>query len=177
MISIMDAVTAWESDLLDFKKAGGTEHDEEEKKAQLLKLLPAGTAMEVIEQANEKPDSDALIAWYRARSIFRAEHSKMGDGKAHVVDPDVAVEVPPPPLPGDWEREPTEEDITKMNDEELLAFVGNGGRRKGGKAFGKGGFMQRFCGDGGKANANREPPPRTKDDLRCVNCGGTGHLI
>ena len=67
MVSIMDAVTAWESDLLDYKKAGGNDHDEEEKKAQLLKLLPAGTSMEVIEHANEKPDSDALIAWFRAK--------------------------------------------------------------------------------------------------------------
>ena len=37
----MDAVAAWEADMLAFIKAGGTEPDDEDKRAQLIKILPA----------------------------------------------------------------------------------------------------------------------------------------
>ena len=112
----------------------------------------------------------------------------------------VAEEKPQPgtqwsePPPGAWEPPPdswsppdeappqdgvlyaTEEDIASMNDAQLLAFMRAGGRTKG-KGKGKGGKGK---GKGGKmmsrAYAGRPGmPPADRKDIRCINCGGTGH--
>ena len=83
---------------------------------------------------------------------------------------------PPPGVPDMYEL--TEEDVKKMGDQELLAFVRNGGRTGGKGRKGKwGSKTQGLTGWYGKGAKGQDPPPREVGDLRCINCGGTGHTI
>ena len=41
MHSVMDAITLWESDMLAHVKAGGIEPHDEDRRNQVIKLLPA----------------------------------------------------------------------------------------------------------------------------------------
>ena len=191
MTTIMDAVEVYEANMLAFCKAGGTEPADDERRAQLMKLLPANTSMENMQRADEQTTAEELIEWFRRKSIFVSEHGGK-DGGAHITE-----QVPPPlPIwtyngddpelqafyngddgPPDREHEDlTEEDVSAMNDAELLAFVrGGGGFRggtKGGFRKGKGKERQWFKRE---AKTRGEPPPRGAGDLRCINCGGTGH--
>ena len=58
-----------------------------------------------------------------------------------------------------------------MSDSELLAFVRSGGTFKGGKGWRRKGGKK---GDR-KGGKGKDPPPRGRSDLRCINCGGKGH--
>ena len=69
--------------MLAFTKAGGTEPDDEDKRSQLIKILPSNCSMEVMDKADEQPTSDALIDWMRAKQIFHIEHGGK-EGGAHV---------------------------------------------------------------------------------------------
>ena len=72
-----------------------------------------------------------------------------------------------------------------MDDEQLLAFVRNGGRLGGGRkpppgrAAGGGGQQQRQqqrrAGQGFPAAGPGGVPPRGRTDIRYINCNGTGH--
>ena len=61
-----------------------------------------------------------------------------------------------------------------MTHSELLAFVRNGGSFKGGK--GRKGKWGRQGGRKGGQRKGGDPPPRGRSDLRCMNCGGKGHI-
>ena len=172
MTTIMDAVEVYEANMLAFCKAGGTEPADDERRAQLMKLLPANTSMENMQRADEQTTAEELIEWFRRKSIFVSEHGGK-DGGAHITE-----QVPPPPPiwtyngddpelqafyhgddgPPDRECEDlTEEDVSAMNDTELLAFVrGGGGFRggtKGGFRKGKGKGKERQWLKGGAKNA------------------------
>ena len=74
----MDAVAAWEADMLAFIKAGGTEPDDEDKRSQLIKILPSNCSMETLDKADEQTTADSLIDWMRAKQIFHIEHGERG---------------------------------------------------------------------------------------------------
>ena len=80
--SLMEAVSAWESDLLDFVKAGGTEPSDEDQRAALLKILPK-ISMEQLEIATAVPTAEELTVWMRSKETFYREH---GGAEAHVAD-------------------------------------------------------------------------------------------
>ena len=179
--NIMEMVSFWESDLIDFRKAGGEEPDDINKRHQLGKILAGFASMDDLEKANEQLTSDDLIKWFRAKATFQSEHAKSKDGGVHAAETSPIVDVPAPPeIPeGGWEV--SEEDMLRMNDQEFLAFVRNGGRAGGkgkGKNCKKGGFRTGGWYGGKTGPAGRQdPPPKGAEDLRCINCGGHGHRI
>ena len=180
MTTVMDAVAEWRANKLAYAKAEGTPHGDEEERAQLYKILPAGISQDMLSHAHDQPTAFKLLEWMEEKSLFLQEHG--GSAAAHVTEEGV----PPPPQPHDenypppeayWEEdEPvTEEQVAKMFDSELLAFVRKGGSFKGGrptKGGRKGGWRK---GEKGGARKGGEPPPRNRADLRCINCGGKGH--
>ena len=54
MTTIMDAVAAYEADMIDFMKAGGTEPSDEDQRGQLLKIHNMKTAAELIQWMRSK---------------------------------------------------------------------------------------------------------------------------
>ena len=144
--------------------------------------------------AHGQPNAEKLVESMKEKAIFIAEYGGGRDGGAHLADADVSAEPPPPPpdVPAwlrhrrhweedyDEEEEVTEEQVAAMIDTELLAFVRCGGSFKGGKGkngrkggWRKGGFRK----GGGDRRGGGAPPPRGRDDLRCINCGGKGHTF
>ena len=73
--------------------------------------------------------------------------------------------------------------MSTMSDEEILAFVRRGGNFSGKQRPGQrqqrpGGQRQRFNQNGGSRAAGPTGlPPRTRADIRCIYCGGTGHDV
>ena len=70
MLSVMDAVEAWEENKLVYSKAGGTAHDDEEERAQLYKILPDNISQDMLSHAHDQPTADALIDWMREKETF-----------------------------------------------------------------------------------------------------------
>ena len=89
MHSVMDAITLWESDMLAYVKAGGTDPHDEERRNQVMKLLPANISMEELGKSNEvrneqgQRDTDSLIEWLREKETFLLEHGTKAQ-HAHV---------------------------------------------------------------------------------------------
>ena len=158
MATIMDCVDLWEENLIALKKAGGREQEEEDKKAQLMDMLPLGVSFELMSAADEQADSDSLIEWMRKKSRFVQEYG--GNKEVHVAeavaeqrkrdlmdyeaDARAGAYPPPPPFElGESELEASEEDMAKMTDAEILAFV-----RRGGTFSGRGKFPRRPAAGG-----------------------------
>ena len=82
-LHIVDALNKWEADTLAFLKAGGLEPIEEERKAQLMKILQSNGSdwMELLGKADEFTNSAELEAWMRKKGKFMQEHS--GGKEAH----------------------------------------------------------------------------------------------
>ena len=189
MITIMDAVKDWETSKLAFHKAGGTQHSDEEERAQLYKILPTDISEDMLSHAHDKATSPLLIEWMRGKSEFLTEHGKRGrDGGIHVADEQHSFEPPPAPYKdenghiisryNDYDDYSyyydDSVDVSTMNDAEALAFVRKGGKGKGkGKGkYGKGYGDRKGFGKGyGSGNA-QQPPPKDLNDLKCPNCGG-----
>ena len=198
MISIMDYVSLWEENTEAFIKAGGSPVAEEDRCAQLMKILPAGLSFEIMSKADDesKRGSAKLITWMRDKSKFIAEYAP-GKGEVNVM-------AQPPPEPFDNSDDDdsydddniTAKDVRDMDDQELLALVrrggnfggntrgrlgGNtGGNRQAGRTGGQRPGGQRAGGRVGGPNNRRfgnggQPPPRDRQDLRCINCGGKDH--
>ena len=182
MLAVMDAVADWRANKLAYAKAEGTPHGDEEERAQLYKILPAGISQDMLSHAYDQPPAFKLLEWMEEKSLFLQEHG--GSAAAHVTEtPD---DVPPPPTPQDswnyptpeayWEEEEpvSEEQVARMSDSELLAFVRRGGSFKGSRST-KGGRKGGWRKGGSQARKGGEPPPRNRSDLRCINCGGKTH--
>ena len=107
-----------------------------------------------------------------------------------MADADASAQPPPPPPDAPvwsrhrrhWEEdyeeeeEVTEEQVAAMSDTELLAFIRSGGSFKGGKGkFGRKGGWRKGGFKKGDRTGGGAPPPRDRNDLRCINCGGKGH--
>ena len=181
MLAIMDAVADWRAAKLAYAKAEGAPHGDEEERAQLYNILPAGISQDMLSHAHDQPTAHKLLEWMEEKSLFLQEHG--GSAAALLIE-----EVPPPPpvAPADnwgypppeayWEEEEpvSEEQVAKMSDSELLAFVRRGGSLKGGKST-KGGREGCWRKGGSQALKGGEPPPRNRSDLRCINCGGKSH--
>ena len=92
MVHVMDAVADWEANCLAYAKADGASVSEEERRAQVMKLLPP-LSMEELEKANEvvndvgDKDAESLIEWLRAKSIFHSENGAGKPGALHVMAP------------------------------------------------------------------------------------------
>ena len=194
MLSVMDAVEAWEENKLVYSKAGGTAHDDEEERAQLYKILPDNISQDMLSHAHDQPTADALIDWMREKETFLKEHGGKS-GSAHLA---AAAEAQPgsnddwsEPIDqhGGWHGnegdEPmsllTAEQLAEMPDGEIATFIrrkgfnGKGSRKGKGKGKGYGKSGKGYGGGNGKGYG--EPPPRGVADLRCSNCGGKGHAI
>ena len=89
MVTIMDAVGDWEEDEMTYMRAGGRAQDDEERREQLIKILPSGISDDMLSRAADCPSADGLIDWMREKSLFLSEHKS---ASAHVA------EVPPPPM-------------------------------------------------------------------------------
>ena len=127
----------------------------------------------------------------KEKAIFIAAYGGSKDGGAHLADADASAQPPPPPPDAPawsrhrrhWEEdyeeeeEVTEEQVAAMSDTELLAFVRSGGSFKNRKGKGKGKNSRKggWKGDRKGGGWKGEPPPRDRNDLRCINCGGKGH--
>ena len=97
MISIMEAVAAWEENKLAYHKAGGSQHDDEEERAQLYKILPENISQDMLSHAHDQPTAAKLIDWMNEKSQFITEHGGK-QGQAHLMD----TQLPPPPsIPGE----------------------------------------------------------------------------
>ena len=135
----------------------------------------------MLSHANGQPTAETLVKSMKEKAIFIAEYGSK-DGGAHLADADAEAPPPPPEAPAwsrhlcHWEEEEevTEEQVARMTDSELLACVRKGGSFKGGKGrngkWGRKGVSWKGDRAGGGA-----PPPRDRNDLRCINCGGKGH--
>ena len=145
MITIMDAVKDWETNKLAFHKAGGSQHSDEEERAQLYKILPTDISEDMLSHAHDKATAPLLVEWMRGKCEFLSEHSKRGrDGGIHIADEQHRLEPPPPPFrdadgnivpryydDDDYYYYDDSVDVSKMNDAEALAFVRRGGKSKG----------------------------------------------
>ena len=137
MLTVMEAVDEWEFDNIAFRKAGGKEMDSEERLAQLMKLLPTGLSFEMLSKADDFQDPEELIEWLRNKSRFVAEHGSKGE-QLHRVEgqaPPLMTEEGEDEYEGPYFDEDDDDerpDFNKMNDEEILAFVKNGGSFMGG---------------------------------------------
>ena len=183
MLTVMDAVADWRAHKLAYAKAEGSPHGDEEERAQLYKILPAGISQDMLSHAHDQPTAFKLLEWMEEKSLFLQEHG--GSAAAHLTE--APPEVPPPPTaPTDnwgypppeayWEEEEpaSEEQVARMSDSELLAFVRRGGTFKGGEPT-KGGRKGGWRKGGYQTRKGGEPPPRNRSDLRCINCGGKSH--
>jgi hypothetical protein len=174
MLTVMDAVADWRANKLAYAKAEGTPHGDEEERAQLYKILPAGISQDMLSHAHDQPTAFKLLEWMEEKSLFLQEHG--GHAAAHLTE--APADAPPPPsAPTDaWghplqrrdeayyeEDEPaTEEQVALMSDNELLAFVRRGGTFKGGKKGKKGGWRKGGSGGGFGGRKGGEPPPRNR---------------
>ena len=94
----------------------------------------------MLSHAHDQPTAHKLLDWMKEKSLLLQEHG--GSAAAHFTE---APEAPPPPTPPDhwgypppeahWEEEEpvSDEQVARMSDSELLAFVRSGGTFKGGK--------------------------------------------
>ena len=77
-----------------FCRAGGSRPPDEERRAQLMKLLPSGTSMQNMTGMDVQSTAEDLIEGMRRKAIFTSEHGGR-DGGAHVAEG----QHPPPPPP------------------------------------------------------------------------------
>ena len=194
MAAIMEFVALWEEDSEAFIKAGGSAVSEEDRCAQLMKILPHGLSFEIMSKADDesKSGSAKLIDWMRAKSAFISDYS---DKELHVAAADTPSRPPlPPPRYEDHDYDDNSDDnnidISQMSDDELLAFVRNGGGNFGGnnrrtarpqarrndrRDNGRTGGQTGRLGGRPVTRFGTQPPPRDRADIRCINCGGHGH--
>ena len=84
MTTLMNAVAVYESDMIDFLKAGGTEPSDSGQRGQLVKILPK-LSMETLDVAHNIKAGPELIVWMRAKGKF---YKECGGGEAHLHFPD-----------------------------------------------------------------------------------------
>ena len=92
MANIMEYVEMWEKDTGRFIKAGGTKHSDEDKLAQLMKILPPTLSHEMAMRADDYKTPDELKAWMRSKSTFIQERGgkdvvNMAEAECHAAVP------------------------------------------------------------------------------------------
>ena len=135
---VMPYVRAYEQDVAVYYAAGGVKFSDEDRRGQLMKILPSSLSMEMSMTADDKPSYAALREWMTLKATFIQER---GGKEAHLAEAEL--HDPPAPEYEQWheeEPEQTGEDDatafwleTEATDEEALAFVRKGNWRTKGK--------------------------------------------
>ena len=137
--------------------------DEEDLKSSLINMLPGGLSMEFLMKVNEYESYANLKDWLRQKAEFISEH--VGNG-LHTIDHDKHEQ--------EESDELDEDTVAQMEPGQILAML----RTRTGKGAGKGAgrFIKKAYGTGNSGGVSRpEGAQRAKSDLKCVNCGKTGH--
>ena len=135
--------------MLAFRKAGRAEPPDEERRAQLMKLLPSGTSMASMTRAAEQLTPDDFIDLRGRKRHLCPGARRQGRRRPPQRGPDSSTGLDlhrhrrrPVGLLQRQRLAPTrgynelcEDDVASMNSSELLVFVRTGGGFKGGKGW------------------------------------------
>ena len=177
---VEQAIVDWKTTCRLYAEADGPPQDEEARRIALVGMLPQDMYMHIT-MLWELPQYKSYVELekYILKYCKTLKNNKHTARPVHAVDEQPAAAAPPPPEP-DWSEEDLVEherlmsELMSTSDEdrqlEILAVMRNRGFRP--PTRGQGGQRQR---QPAKPAAATYMPPRGRQDISCVNCGGKGH--
>jgi hypothetical protein len=170
---VEDAMTDWDTNLRLFMKAGGKIPDDSTRRLALIELLP----LEVASYVTLHIDLPDLATYDKLRKFvlkyvkIQKNLKRAGHRPAHLVDEKPEEEMGDQDGMSEEEAELLEQ-LAQCEDVEgrieILAVISKRGFRP--PTRGQGGQRRR-----GPPQTGAAPPPRSRNDIVCINCGRKGH--
>ena len=171
---VWQSISDWESLYVRYREAGGGAMEFEDRRGQLLRILPNDMRREAFRRLNDFKTLSSLKEWIREQLEYERDWGMLSKTAIHAKAVEVEqheAENYPKLSPYDVEallaldENASEEEIFAVQ-QKFKRFFPNGG--KGGcKGNGKG---------GGKGGGKGDRAVNSGTDLRCANCGKTGHM-
>jgi len=184
---VWKCIADWETLYTEYMEAGGSPMEFEDRRGQLLRILPKELRKDLFRRLGDFGSVGALKEWIREQlELEKNWHETDSQSRAKAVgmmENDHPEVMSSDPEEGDMEAlfaltedsSPDEIHAVQQRFRRFAKGAGRGARPTAGKGAGRGGMPARPLPGGGGARSGSARLPGEPGSARCINCGKTGH--